>query len=390
MSYRAGRHFLQIPGPSPVPDRISRAIDAAVIDHRGPDFAALGHTVLDGMKRIFKTKSPVVIYPSSGTGAWEAALSNVVKAGDHVIFYETGQFATLWKQMADRLGIVNEFISGDWRSGVDANRIEDVLRADTDQKIRAVCCVHHETSCGITSNIAAVRAAIDAVGHPALLMADTISGLASVDFRHDEWGIDISVSGSQKGLMMPPGLGFNALSDRAIEAAKKGGAPRSYWDWSEMLQSNATGYFPYTPATTLLYGLKEAISMLEEEGLENVFQRHQRLADACRAAVAAWGLETVCQNPAEHSNVLTGIMMPEGVDADAVRSVILKQFDMSLGTGLGKLKGKAFRVGHLGDFNELTLMGTLSGVEMGLGLAGVPYQAGGVEAAMRVLKQTAH
>lgn len=390
MSYRAGRHFLQIPGPSPVPDRISRAIDAAVIDHRGPDFAELGHTVLDGMKRIFKTKSPVVIYPSSGTGAWEAALSNVVKAGDHVIFYETGQFATLWKQMADRLGIVNEFISGDWRSGVDANRIEDVLRADTDQKIRAVCCVHHETSCGITSNIAAVRAAIDAVGHPALLMADTISGLASVDFRHDEWGIDISVSGSQKGLMMPPGLGFNALSDRAIEAAKKGGAPRSYWDWSEMLQSNATGYFPYTPATTLLYGLKEAISMLEEEGLENVFQRHQRLADACRAAVAAWGLETVCQNPAEHSNVLTGIMMPEGVDADAVRSVILKQFDMSLGTGLGKLKGKAFRVGHLGDFNELTLMGTLSGVEMGLGLAGVPHQAGGVEAAMRVLKQTAH
>jgi alanine-glyoxylate transaminase / serine-glyoxylate transaminase / serine-pyruvate transaminase len=390
MSYRAGRHFLQIPGPSPVPDRISRAIDAAVIDHRGPDFAELGHAVLDGMKRIFKTKSSVVIYPSSGTGAWEAALSNVVKAGDHVIFYETGQFATLWKQMADRLGIVNEFISGDWRSGVDANRIEDVLRADTEQKIRAVCCVHHETSCGITSNIAAVRAAIDAVGHPALLMADTISGLASVDFRHDEWGIDISVSGSQKGLMMPPGLGFNALSDRAIEAAKQGGAPRSYWDWSEMLQSNATGYFPYTPATTLLYGLKEAISMLEEEGLENVFQRHQRLADACRAAVAAWGLETVCQNPAEHSNVLTGIMMPEGVDADAVRSVILKQFDMSLGTGLGKLKGKAFRVGHLGDFNELTLMGTLSGVEMGLGLAGVPHQAGGVEAAMRVLKQTAH
>jgi alanine-glyoxylate transaminase / serine-glyoxylate transaminase / serine-pyruvate transaminase len=390
MSYRAGRHFLQIPGPSPVPDRISRAIDAAVIDHRGPDFAELGHAVLDGMKRIFKTKSSVVIYPSSGTGAWEAALSNVVKAGDHVIFYETGQFATLWKQMADRLGIVNEFISGDWRSGVDPNRIEDVLRADTEQKIRAVCCVHHETSCGITSNIAAVRAAIDAVGHPALLMADTISGLASVDFRHDEWGIDISVSGSQKGLMMPPGLGFNALSDRAIDAAKHGGAPRSYWDWAEMLQSNATGYFPYTPATTLLYGLREAISMLEEEGLENVFQRHQRLADACRAAVAAWGLETVCQNPAEHSNVLTGIMMPEGVDADAVRSVILKQFDMSLGTGLGKLKGKAFRVGHLGDFNELTLMGTLSGVEMGLGLAGVPHQAGGVEAAMRVLKQTAH
>jgi len=390
MSYRAGRHFLQIPGPSPVPDRISRAIDAAVIDHRGPDFADLGHAVLAGMQRIFKTKSPVVIYPSSGTGAWEAALSNVVAAGDHVIFYETGQFATLWKQMADRLGIVTEFISGDWRTGVDANRIEAVLRADTERKIRAVCCVHHETSCGITSNIASVRAAIDAVGHPALFMADTISGLASVDFRHDEWGVDISISGSQKGLMMPPGLGFNALSDRAIEAAKQGGAPRSYWDWAEMLQSNATGYFPYTPATTLLYGLREAIGMLEEEGLDNVFARHQRLADACRAAVSAWGLETVCQNPAEHSNVLTGIMMPEGIDADAVRSLILKQFDMSLGTGLGKLKGKAFRIGHLGDFNELTLMGTLSGVEMGLGLAGVPHQAGGVEAAMRALKQTAH
>lgn len=390
MTYRAGRHFLQIPGPSPVPDRISRAIDAAVIDHRGPDFAHLGHAVLSGMQRIFKTQSPVVIYPSSGTGAWEAALSNVISSGDRVVFYETGQFATLWKQMADKLGVVTQFIEGDWRTGVDASRIESVLREDTDRTIKAVCCVHHETSCGITSNIAAVRQAIDAVGHPALLMVDTISGLASVDYRHDEWGVDVTVSGSQKGLMMPPGLGFNALSDRALEVAKHGGAPRSYWDWHEMLASNATGYFPYTPATTLLYGLKEAIAMLEEEGLDQVFARHQRLADACRAAVATWGLETVCQNPSEHSNVLTGIMMPEGVDADQVRKIILEKFDMSLGTGLGKLKGKAFRIGHLGDFNELTLMGTLCGVEMGLGLAGVPHQAGGVEAAMQALKQSAH
>lgn len=385
MAYRAGRHFLQIPGPSPVPDRISRAIDAAVIDHRGPDFADLGTAVLSGMQRIFKTKSPVVIYPSSGTGAWEACLANVVAAGDQVLFYETGQFATLWKQMADRLGIETEFLPGDWRHGVDANRIEERLRQDTGYVIKAVCCVHHETSCGITSDIASVRQAIDATGHPALLLVDSISGLGSVDYEHDGWGADVTVSGSQKGLMMPPGLGFNALSERAIEVAKHGGSKRSYWDWEEMLASNVIGYFPYTPATTLLYGLKEAIAMLEDEGLENVFARHLRLAEACRQAVAAWDLEIVCQNSAEHSNVLTGIMMPEGHDADAVRRIILERFDMSLGTGLGKLKGRAFRIGHLGDFNELTLMGTLSGVEMGLGLAGVPHKAGGVEAAMQVL-----
>jgi alanine-glyoxylate transaminase/serine-glyoxylate transaminase/serine-pyruvate transaminase len=387
MAYRAGRHFLQIPGPSPVPDRISRAIDAAVIDHRGPDFADLGLSVLSGMQRIFKTKSPVVIYPSSGTGAWEACLSNVLQAGDPVLFYETGQFATLWKQMADRLGIETEFLAGDWRNGIDANRIEERLRQDANHSIKAVCCVHHETSCGITSDIASVRKAIDATGHPALLLVDSISGLASVDYEHDKWGADVTVSGSQKGLMMPPGLGFNALSDRAIEAAKKGGSKRSYWDWQEMLASNATGYFPYTPATTLLYGLKEAIAMLEEEGLDNVFARHERLADACREAVSVWCLDTVCQNPKEHSNALTGIMMPEGHDADAVRKIILERFDMSLGTGLGKLKGKAFRIGHLGDFNELTLMGVICGVEMGLGLAGVPHQSGGVEAAMRSLSR---
>jgi len=341
--------------------------------------------VLSGMQRIFKTKSPVVIYPSSGTGAWEACLANVLTAGDQVVFYETGQFATLWKQMADRLGIETEILAGDWRHGVDANRIEERLRRDTANTIKAVCCVHHETSCGITSDIASVRDAIDAAGHPALLLVDSISGLASVDYQHDKWGADVTVSGSQKGLMMPPGLGFNALSDRAIEVAKSGGLNRSYWDWGEMLASNATGYFPYTPATTLLYGLKEAIGMLEEEGLENVLARHMRLAEACRQAVAAWDLETVCQNPAEHSNALTGIMMPANHDADFVRQVILEKFDMSLGTGLGKLKGKAFRIGHLGDINELTLMGVICGVEMGLGLAGVPHQPGGAEAAMRSL-----
>ena len=387
MTYRAGRHFLQIPGPSPVPERIVRASSAAVIDHRGPDFADLGHSVLNGMQRIFQTQSPVVIYPSSGTGAWEACLSNLVGPGDRVLFYETGQFAALWKQMADRLQLNGEVIAGDWRTGVDANAIEDALRADTAGSIRAVCVVHHETSCGITSNIRAVRDAIDATGHPALLLVDSISGLASVEYRHDAWGADVTISGSQKGLMLPPGLGFNALSERAIEASKQAGAPRSYWDWDDMLAANANGYFPYTPVTTLLYGLREAIAMLEEEGLDNVFARHQRFADACRAAVAHWGLETVCQNPAEHSNVLTGVMMPDGVDADAVRRIILERFDMSLGTGLGRLKGRAFRIGHLGDINELTLMGTLSGVEMGLGLADVPHRAGGLEAAMQVLKQ---
>ena len=385
MAYRAGRHFLQIPGPSPVPDRISRAIDAAVIDHRGPDFGNLGFSVLSGMQRIFKTKSPVIIYPSSGTGAWEACLLNVLTAGDQVLFYETGQFANLWKRMADRLGIETEFLSGDWRNGVDANRIEQRLRDDTGGLIKAVCCVHHETSCGITSDIQAVRKAIDSTGHPALFLVDSISGLASVDYEHDLWGADVTVSGSQKGLMMPAGLGFNALSDRAIEAAKKGGSKRSYWDWQEMLTANASGYFPYTPATTLFYGLREAIAMLEEEGLENVFSRHKRLADSCRAAVDAWELETVCLNPREHSNALTGIMMPDGHDADYVRQVILEHFNMSLGTGLGKIKGKAFRIGHLGDINELMLMGVICGVEMGLGLAGVPHQSGGVEAAMRSL-----
>ena len=385
MAYRAGRHFLQIPGPSPVPDRISRAIDAAVIDHRGPDFGDLGFSVLSGMQRIFKTKSPVIIYPSSGTGAWEACLLNVLGAGDQVLFYETGHFANLWKQMADRLGIQTEFLGGDWRNGVDANRIEQRLRDDPAGLIKAVCCVHHETSCGITSDIQAVRNAIDSTGHPALLLVDSISGLASVDYEHDLWGADVTVSGSQKGLMMPPGLGFNALSDRAIDAAKRGGSKRSYWDWQEMLTANASGYFPYTPATTLFYGLKEAIAMLEEEGLQNVFSRHKRLADSCRAAVDAWELETVCLNPQEHSNALTGIMMPDGHDADHVRQIILEHFNMSLGTGLGKIRGKAFRIGHLGDINELMLMGVICGVEMGLGLAGVPHQSGGVEAAMRSL-----
>lgn len=385
MAHRAGRHFLQIPGPSPVPERLVRAISAPVIDHRGPDFALLGHAVLSGMKRIFQTSSPVIIYPSSGTGAWEACLMNLLVPGDKVLFYETGQFAKLWRSMAERLGIVTDILEGDWRSGVDANRIEDALKRDTGNAYKAVCCVHHETSCGITSDIKAVRDAINVTNHQALLLVDSISGLGSVEYKHDAWGADVTVSGSQKGLMLPSGLGFNALSDKAIEVSKNINGQRSYWAWDDMLRANADGFFPYTPATTLLYGLKEAIAMLEEEGLLNVFSRHKRLACAVRDCVSHWGLETVCQVERQHSNALTGVMMPEDVDADKVRQVILEQFDMSLGTGLGKLQGKAFRIGHLGDINELVLMGTLCGVEMGLSLAGVPYQQGGVEAAMQYL-----
>lgn len=385
MSRRAGRHFLQIPGPSPVPERLVRACSKSVIDHRGPDFADLGFYVLNGMQRIFQTTSPVIIYPSSGTGAWEACLVNLLIPGDKVLFFETGHFATLWQSMAHKLGIKTDVICGDWRSGVDPGLIEEALRNDTQQTYKAVCCVHHETSCGITSDIKAVREAITLAKHPALLLVDSVSGLGSVDYQHDAWGADVTVSGSQKGMMLPSGLGFNALSERAIEASRANTGNNSYWGWHDMLEANADGYFPYTPATTLLYGLKEAIAMLEEEGLSNVFARHQRLADATRACVVRWDLETVCQVAHQHSNALTGVMMPDGSDADAVRHIILKQFDMSLGMGLGKLKGKAFRIGHLGDINELTLMGTLCGVEMGLSLAGVPHQQGGVEAAMQFL-----
>ncbi|GIL39921.1 pyridoxal-phosphate-dependent aminotransferase family protein [Roseiterribacter gracilis] len=385
--YRSGRHFLQIPGPSTVPDRVLRAMDMPVIDHRGPDFGVLGKEVLSGIKKIFKTTGHVIIFPSSGTGAWEAAIVNVLAPGDKVLMVETGHFATLWRQMAAKFGIEVDFVAGDWRSGVDPAEIEKRLSDDKTKSIKAVMVVHNETSTGVTSRIGAVRQAIDRTGHPALLMVDSISGLASADYRHDEWKVDVTVSGSQKGLMLPPGLGFNAVSEKALDAAKANKTPRSFWDWHDMLKPNSTGYFPYTPATNLLYGLKEAMAMLQEEGLDNVFARHMRHAEACRAAVRAWGLEVLAKNPAEYSPVLTGVIMPDGHDADALRRTILENFDMSLGAGLGKVAGKVFRIGHLGHFNDLTLIGTLAGVEMGLQVANVPHQAGGVDAAMAVLTQ---
>jgi alanine-glyoxylate transaminase/serine-glyoxylate transaminase/serine-pyruvate transaminase len=382
----AGRHFLQIPGPSPVPDRILRAMSYPTIDHRGPEFGALGLKVLDGIKKIFKTEQAVIIYPSSGTGAWEAALTNVLSPGDTVLMYETGHFATLWKKMAESLGLKPEFLGlpgiEGWRRGVQADQIEARLLADREHTIKAVCVVHNETSTGVTSDILSVRKAIDAAKHPALLLVDTISGLASADYRHDEWGVDVTVSGSQKGLMLPPGISFNAVSRKALEAGKTAKLPRSFWAWQEIIEMNKSGYWPYTPNTNLLYGLHEALEMILGEGLDNVFARHQRLAAACRAAVHAWGLEIQCADPQVYSPVLTGVMMPAGVDADEVRRIIYQNFDMSLGTGLGKMKGRMFRIGHLGEANDLSLMATLAGCEMGLKLAGVPVAASGVAAAM--------
>jgi alanine-glyoxylate transaminase/serine-glyoxylate transaminase/serine-pyruvate transaminase len=388
MPRNAGRHFLQIPGPTNVPDRVLRAIDFPTMDHRGPEFSALGKALLEGLRRVFKTRSHVVIYPASGTGAWEAALVNTLSPGDAVLMCETGHFATLWQKMALKLGLKPEFLPGDWRSGADPKAIEKRLRADGEKRVKAVCVVHNETSTGVASRIAEARKAIDAASHPALFMVDTISSLASIDYRHDEWGVDVTVAGSQKGLMLPPGLSFNAISDKALAAAKGAGLPRSYWAWDEMLASGRSGYFPYTPATNLLYGLREALAMLEEEGLENVFARHQRHAEATRRAVRAWGLEVLATNPAEYSASLTAVLLPAGHDADRVRKIVLETFDMSLGTGLGKLAGKVFRIGHLGDFNDLALMGTLAGVEIGLALAGVPVKQEGVAAAMRYLAES--
>lgn len=392
-SHPAGRHFLQIPGPTNVPDRILRAMDYPTIDHRGPEFQALGKKILADIKQIFQTKQPVVIYPASGTGAWEAALVNTLSPGDHVLMYETGHFATLWKKMADRLSLKSEFIGDDWRRGVDAAKIEARLAEDKNHSIKAVCVVHNETSTGVTSNIAAVRRAIDNAKHPALLLVDTISSLGSIDYRHDEWGVDVTVSGSQKGLMLPPGLSFNAVSEKAIAASKQAKLPRAFWAWDEIIEANKNGFWPYTPATNILYGLSEACDMLLEEGLANVFHRHQRHAEATRQAVRAWGLEILCQNPAEYSGSLTAVVMPKDANgqhysADALRKTILTNFNMSLGQGLTKLSGWVFRIGHLGDFNDLTLMGTLSGVEMGLSLAGVPHKSGGVLAAMQSLQQS--
>jgi alanine-glyoxylate transaminase / serine-glyoxylate transaminase / serine-pyruvate transaminase len=378
----AGRHFLQIPGPTNVPDRVLRAIDRPTIDHRGPEFQVLAKEALEGMKRIFRTRHPVVIYPASGTGAWEGALVNTLSPGDRVLMSETGHFAALWSKMATKLGLRVEIIPGDWRHGADHAEIEKRLAADSAHAIKAVCVVHNETSTGVTTRIPLVRRAIDAAKHPALLMVDTISSLASIDYRHDEWGVDVTVGGSQKGLMLPPGLSFNATSEKALAASKSAKLARSFWDWSEMIPANADGWFPYTPSTNLLYGLRESIAMLEEEGLANVFARHDRHAEATRRAVRAWGLEILCQEPEEYSSSLTAILMPPGHDADKLREAILAHFDMSLGMGLTKLKGKVFRIGHLGDFNDLTLVGTLGGVEMGLEIAGVPHRKGGVQVAL--------
>lgn len=388
-----GRHFLQIPGPSPVPDRILRAISLPTIDHRGPEFGALGRKVLEGMKTIFKTEHPVVIYPASGTGAWEAALVNTLSAGDHILMFETGQFASLWNKLATRIGLKTEIMSWQgqdehlpnapgWRRGVQADMIHARLLEDKSHAIKAVCVVHNETSTGVTSDIAAVRKAMDDAKHPALLIVDTISGLASADFRHDQWGIDVSVSGSQKGLMLPPGISFNALSPRAIEASKTANLPRSFWAWDEIIEMNKDGYWPYTSSTNLLYGLSEAIDMLTEEGMENVFARHQRWAAGVRAAVNAWGLPIQCADPSVYSPILTGVITPVGVDADAIRKLVQQRFDLSLGTGLGKLKGRMFRIGHLGDSNDLTLLATLAGIEMGLKLSGVKLAGSGVAAGM--------
>jgi alanine-glyoxylate transaminase/serine-glyoxylate transaminase/serine-pyruvate transaminase len=386
---RAGRHFLQIPGPTPVPDRILRAMDMPVIDHRGPEFKKLGLRVLAGIKTIFKTANPVVIYPSSGTGAWEAALLNTLSPGDKVLMYETGHFATLWKNIALKLGLQPEFIPSDWRSGADASAIEARLKEDKGHSIKAVCVVHNETSTGATSRIDEVRRAIETARHPALLMVDTISSLASIDYRHDEWGVDVTVGGSQKGLMLPPGLGFNAVSQKALAVGKTAKLPKSYFGWEEMLAANKDGFFPYTPATNLLYGLAEAIDMLHEEGLDRAFARHDRHAQGVRRAVKAWGLQILCKDPKYYSSTLTAVLTPEGHNADALRNVALEHFDVSLGTGLTKVAGKVFRIGHLGDTNDLTIIATLAGVEMALKLAGVPHKGGGVAAAMGYFTETA-
>ena len=390
MTHASGRHFLQIPGPTNVPERVLRAIDRATIDHRGPEFQKLGQDVLANLKHVFRTKAPVVIFPASGTGAWEAALVNTLSPGDRVLMYETGHFATLWHGMATRLGLKPESISSDWRHGVDAAAIEAKLTEDRAHEVKAVCVVHNETSTGVVSRVGEVRKAIDRAKHPALFMVDTISSLASIDYRHDEWGVDVTVAGSQKGLMLPPGLSFNAVSDKALAAGKSAKLPRSYWSWEEMLGPNKTGFFPYTPATNLLYGLREALKILvEEEGLENVFRRHDRHAEATRRAVRAWGLEILCLNPAEYSSSLTAVLMPDGHDEVEFRKVVLDRYNMSLGSGLGKIARKVFRIGHLGGFNDLTLLGTLCGVEMGLAAAGVPHQKGGVDAAMEYLSGAA-
>jgi alanine-glyoxylate transaminase/serine-glyoxylate transaminase/serine-pyruvate transaminase len=386
MSAASGRHFLQIPGPTNVPDAVLRAIEAPTIDHRGPAFATLTRRILGRLGPVFGTTGPVIVYPSSGTGAWEAALVNTLSPGDEVLCFETGHFATLWTDMARRLGLTVHFVEGDWRHGVDPDAVAARLAEDRDRRIRAVMVVHNETSTGVASRIPAIRGAIDAKGHDALLLVDTISSLGSIEYRHDAWGVDVTVAGSQKGLMLPPGLSFNAVSERALEASRHAGFTKSYWDWAPILAANADGFFPYTPATNLLYGLDVALGRLEAEGLDTVFRRHARHGEATRAAVEGWGLEVLAVDPREYSNSLTAVIVPDGTDADAVRRIILGRFDMSLGTGLGKLAGRVFRIGHLGDLNDLMLAGTLAGVQMGLRLAGVPADPAGLERALERLQ----
>ena len=387
-NYMPGRHFLQLPGPSNIPDRVLRAMDYPTIDHRGPEFSELALECFNGIKQVFKTKNNVIIYPASGTGAWEAALVNCLKENDLVLMVETGHFASLWEKMANKIGIKTEILQTDWRRGVDPNLIEERLLQDKENKIKAVCIVHNETSTGSTSNIREVREVLDHLNHDALLMVDTISGLASMNYEHDTWGVDVTISGSQKGLMLPPGLSFNAISKKALSISKKSGMKRSYWDWEEQIKMNDSGYFPYTPATNLLYGLKESLKMLNEEGLENVFKRHDRLAKATRIAVQAWGLEILCLEEKNYSSVLTAVIVPDEHDADELRKIILENFNMSLGNGLSKLQGKVFRIGHLGDFNDLMLLGTLNGIEMGLSISNIPFQKGGVEKASQFLKES--
>ena len=382
---RPGKHFLQIPGPTNVPDRVLRAMDYPTIDHRGPDFAELGLRVLDRIKLIFKTSEPVIIFPASGTGAWEAAMVNTLSAGDKILMFETGHFSTLWYDIAHKFNLEIDFVKGDWRTGVDPNIVEKKLKEDTEKKIKAVCAVHNETSTGVTSRIGEIRKSMDNANHPALLFVDTISSLGSIDYKHEEWKVDVTVGGSQKGLLLPPGLSFNAISSKALNAYKSSNLPKSYWDWEPMIENNKKGYFPYTPATNLLYGLDEAINILTEEGLENVFNRHNRFAEATRIAVNAWGLEILCKNPEEYSSSLTAVLVPEGHDADSLRKIILDDYNMSLGTGLAKVAGKVFRIGHLGDFNELMLAGTLSGVEMGLMKSKIPFNKGGILKALEYL-----
>ena len=384
-SFKSGRHFLQIPGPTNIPDRVLRAMDRAIIDHRGPEFGELGKRVLDKIKLVFKTSQPVVMYPGSGTGAWEAAIVNTLNAGDKVLMFETGQFSSLWWEIAQKFNLDIDFVPGDWRTGVDPKVVEQKLNEDKDKKIKAVFVVHNETSTGVASRIGEIRKAIDNANHPALFMVDTISSLASIDYRHEEWKVDVTVGGSQKGLLLPPGLSFNAISGKALEAHKNAKQPKHYWDWKPMLENNKNGFFPFTPATNLVYGLEEALDMLMEEGLDNVFARHVRHGEATRLAVKAWGLEILCKNPEEYSNSLTAVLVPEGCDADHLRKVILDEYDMSLGMGLNKVKGKVFRIGHLGDFNELMLAGTLSGVEMGLMKSKIPFNKGGILKALEFL-----